>query len=137
VPFGGKKQSGIGTRDQLSQEIAAGPNRGVSYQVGNWVVMPSMSISPPRLSTGTTARISNGPCRLTGADGIETSSRVNFLYLYFVLLFVGYCRRKNEGSCFQVPASNLTKTSTCKFLIRVGCLEGVTRPPMINVSVKS
>jgi len=45
--------------------------------------MPSMSISPPRLFTGTTARISNGPCRLTGADGIETSSRVNLLCLYY------------------------------------------------------
>jgi hypothetical protein len=48
--------------------------------------MPSTSISQPRLSTGTMARISNGPCRLTGADGIETSigtsSRVNFLYLH-------------------------------------------------------
>lgn len=47
--------------------------------------MPSMSISPPRLSTGTTARISNGPCRLTDAGLVETSdsSRVNFLYLYY------------------------------------------------------
>jgi aldehyde dehydrogenase (NAD+) len=27
VPFGGKKQSGIGTRDQPFRESAAGPNR--------------------------------------------------------------------------------------------------------------
>ena len=48
--------------------------------------MPSMSISPPRLSTGTTARISNGPCRLTDcdADVVETSSRVNFLLYYYL-----------------------------------------------------
>ena len=31
VPFGGKKQSGIGTRDQPFQESAAGSNRGVFY----------------------------------------------------------------------------------------------------------
>ena len=57
--------------------------------------MPSMSISPPRLCTGTTARISNGPCRLTGADEIETGSRVKFLYLYgsleIVILLMTSC----------------------------------------------
>ncbi len=45
--------------------------------------MPSMNISPPRLSTGTTARILNGLCRyLTGADEIEDDSGVNFLSYY-------------------------------------------------------
>jgi acyl-CoA reductase-like NAD-dependent aldehyde dehydrogenase len=31
VPFGGKKQSGIGTRDQPFLDSATGPNRGVFY----------------------------------------------------------------------------------------------------------
>jgi hypothetical protein len=101
--------------------------------------MPSMSISPPRLSTGTTARISNGPCRLTGADGIETSietsSRVNFLYLYYCSSAIADGR-----SCFQVPVSpvsTLTKTSTYKCLILVGSAmpRGVTRPPIFSVSM--
>jgi hypothetical protein len=70
--------------------------------------MPSMSISPPKLSTGTTARISNGPCRLTdrGADVVETSSRVNFLYLYYYLSAIADGRMKEvafEFPFFPIP----------------------------------
>jgi len=34
VPFGGKKQSGIGTRDQPFEESAADPNRGWRLLLG-------------------------------------------------------------------------------------------------------
>lgn len=80
--------------------------------------MPSTSISQPRLSTGTMARISNGPCRLAGADGIETSSRVNFLYLYHYSSAIADGRMKKVA--FKLSFTTLTKTSIYKFLILVG-----------------
>jgi hypothetical protein len=87
--------------------------------------MPSMSISQPRLSTGTMARILNGPCRLTGADGNETSietssSRMNFLYLLYHFSSAIADGRMREVAFKLCIVSTLTKTSIYKFLILVG-----------------
>lgn len=94
-----------------------------------------MSISPPRLSTGTMARISNGPCRLTGADGIETS---NFLVFVFVFVFSSPAiadRRMKEFDEKKLSSTLKTSNSSPELVPQLECL-GVTRPPIINVSMR-
>ena len=86
--------------------IAAGANSGVFHQVANWVATLLKNISPRRLSTGTTAKMLNGPCRyLTRV--MEEQSCVNLYSWIEIELFVfnvGYCRRKNESSYFPSSA---------------------------------
>ena len=100
VPFGGKKQSGIGTCHHRCEQLPSGANSSVIHKVANWVATPLKNISPRKQSTGTTAKISNGLCRYLTRAGRRAVTRESVFFNCLFLASVIANGRMNRVTTF-------------------------------------